>query len=103
ERYLSFEHLDDPGTGCVIAALGSEISRQSIEVRLRINDAMQAYRERMLRYLPGRSVAEKRGQFFVLFPGMAGGLATARGVVDPQRRPSILAAAGAFYPNAVAS
>jgi len=103
ERYLSFEHLDDPGTGCVIAALGSEISRQSIEVRLRINDAMQAYRERMLRYLPGRSAAEKRGQFFVLFPGMAGVLATARAVVDPERRREILAAARSFYLNAFAS
>jgi len=103
ERYLSFEHLDDPGTGCVIAALGSEITRQPIEVRLRINEAMQAYRDRLLRYLPGRTPAEKRGQFFVLFPGMAGVLAVARAIVDPQLRREVLAAARSFYLNAFAS
>ena len=103
ERYLSFEHLDDPGAGCVIAALGSDISRQPTNVRLRINEAMRGYSDRMLRYLPGRSAAEKRGQFFVLFPGMAGVLVTARAIVDPQRRREVLAAAKSFYLNAFAS
>jgi TetR/AcrR family transcriptional repressor of nem operon len=97
EQYLSVEHLNDVGTGCVIAALAPEIARQALEVRKRINQAMRRYQQRMLQYLPGRSVEEKRAQFFVLFPGMAGVLGIARAIVDPRRREEILEGAKSFY------
>jgi TetR/AcrR family transcriptional regulator, transcriptional repressor for nem operon len=97
EHYLSVDHLNDAGTGCVIAALAPEIARQPVEVRKRINQAMQRYRERMLQYFPGRSVEEKRAQFFVLIPGMAGVLGIARAIVDPRRQEEILEAARSFY------
>jgi TetR/AcrR family transcriptional regulator, transcriptional repressor for nem operon len=97
EHYLSVDHLNDAGTGCVIAALAPEIARQPVEVRKRINQAMQRYRERMLHYLPGRSVEEKRARFFVLFPGMAGVLGVARAIVDKRRQEEILNAAKSFY------
>jgi hypothetical protein len=51
----------------------------------------------MLPYIPGDTLEEKRGRFFVLFPGMAGILVAARAIVDPQRRELILAAARSFY------
>ncbi len=37
----------------VLAALAPEISRQPLAVRKRINQAMLAYRERMIPYIPG--------------------------------------------------
>jgi TetR/AcrR family transcriptional regulator, transcriptional repressor for nem operon len=97
EHYLSVEHLNDAATGCVIAALAPEIARQPVEVRKRINQAMQRYRERMLRFFPGRSAEERRAQFFVLIPGMAGVLGIARAIVDPRRQEEILEAARSFY------
>ncbi len=97
ERYLSVEHLNDPGKGCVLAALAPEIARQPVEVRARINKAMRAFMERMLPYVPGRDPIEKLGQFFVLFPGMAGVLVFARAMADPQVRERVLGAAKSFY------
>lgn len=97
ERYLSAEHLEDPGGGCVLATLAAEIARQRPAVRARINAAMKAYRERLLPFLPGKDLAEKRRQFMVLFPAMAGVLMTARAMNDPAARKEMLSAAKSFY------
>jgi TetR/AcrR family transcriptional regulator, transcriptional repressor for nem operon len=97
EHYLSAKHLGAPGTGCPLAALAQELTRQPLGVRKRINQSMLAYRERMLPYIPGATVEEKRGRAFILFSGMAGMLVTARAIVDPQGRDRALAAARSFY------
>src|SRR5437868_6556978 len=72
EEYLSVKHLNGPGDGCALAALAPEMARQPLQVRKRINQSMLAYRDRLLRYIPGRTLEEKLGRFFVLFPAMAG-------------------------------
>jgi len=102
EDYLSIKHLNAPGSGCPLAALAPEIARQPLGIRRRINESMLAYRERMLPYVTGRSVEEKRARFFVLFPGMAGVLVAARAIADPQGRERMLAAAKSFYLEAFA-
>jgi len=63
-------HLEDPGR-CVLSTLAAEIARQRPAVRARINAAMNAYRERLRPFLPGKNDAEKRRQFMLLFPSMA--------------------------------
>lgn len=102
ERYLSLEHLEDPGGGCVISTLAAEIARQRPAVRARINAAMKSYRERLLPFFPGKDDAEKRRQYIVLFPSMAGVLMTARATADPAARKEILSEAKRFYINAFA-
>lgn len=102
ERYLSLEHLEDPGGGCVLSTLAAEIARQRPAVRARINAAMKLYRERLLPYLPGKDDAEKRCQFIVLFPAMAGVLMTARAMTDTAARKEILSVARRFYVSAFA-
>jgi len=97
ENYLSPEHANHPETGCPLALMSEEFARQPLEVRKRINQSMLAFRERMLPYIPGDNIEEKRRRFFVLFPGMAGILVAARAIVDPQRRELMLAAARSFY------
>jgi TetR/AcrR family transcriptional repressor of nem operon len=97
EFYLSPEHASHPENGCPLALMAAEFSRQPLEVRKRINQSMLAYRERMLPYIPGEDIEEKRRRFFVLFPAMAGVLMAARAIVDPQRREQALAAARSFY------
>ena len=97
EDYLSAMHLNAPGTGCPLAALAPEMARQPLEVRKRIHHSMLAYCERMLPWIPGATVEEKRGRSFILFSGMAGALVAARAIADPQARAHALAAARSFY------
>jgi TetR/AcrR family transcriptional repressor of nem operon len=97
EFYLSAGHLNDPGNGCPLAALGPEIARQPMEIRKRINQSMQAYGERMFPYIAGRTAEDKRIRVSILFSGMAGVLVAARAAADPQRRERMLAAARSFY------
>lgn len=102
ERYLSLEHLEDPGSGCVLSTLAIEIARQRPAVRARINAAMKSYRDRLLLFFPGKDDVEKRRQFIVLFPAMAGILMTARAITDPAAREEILSVARRFYISAFA-
>lgn len=101
EDYLRAKHLNTPGTGC--RALAPEIARQPLEIRKRINQSMLALRERLLPYIPGHTVEEKRAHFFDLFPGMAGVLVTARAIADRHGRERMLAAARSFYLEAFGS
>jgi TetR/AcrR family transcriptional repressor of nem operon len=102
EHYLSAKHLSAPGAGCPLAALAPEIARQPLAIRKRINQSMLAYGERMLPWIPGRNVDEKRARAFILFTGMAGTLVAARAIVDTQGRDRMLAASRSFYVEAFA-
>jgi TetR/AcrR family transcriptional repressor of nem operon len=102
EHYLSVEHLEDPGGGCVLSTLAAEIARQRPAVRARIHAAMKSYRERLLPFFPGNDDTDKRRQFIVLFPAMAGVLMTARTMTDPAARRETLAVAKRFYIQAFA-
>lgn len=103
EDYLSVRHLSAPGAGCPLAALAPEIARQPFAIRKRINQSMQAYAERMLPWIPGRTVAERRARAFILFTGMAGVLVGARAIAEAEGRDRMLAAARSFYTEAFAS
>jgi hypothetical protein len=63
---------------------------------------MKSYRERLLPFFPGNDDAQKRQQFIVLFPAMAGILMTARAMTDPAARKEILSVARSFYIKAFA-
>jgi len=97
EGYLSTEHLSAPGSGCALAALGPELARQSLAVRKRINQSMLGYRERLVPFIPGETLDEKRATFSILFPAMAGVVAAARALVDRAARERMLARARQFF------
>jgi TetR/AcrR family transcriptional regulator, transcriptional repressor for nem operon len=90
ERYLRVGHTNSPGTGCVRAALGPELARKPIAVRRRIEVLLEAYRERFLPFMPGKTREEKQAKFRLLFPSMTGVLTMARVSSDLQRRKQIL-------------
>jgi TetR/AcrR family transcriptional repressor of nem operon len=102
EAYLSEEHLHRPRSGCALAALGPEMSHQSLQVRKRIVQVLLAFGDRLSPYLPGRTSDEKRGYFGVLLPGMAGVLLAARAIPDPQLQKHMLATARSFYTKSFA-
>jgi TetR/AcrR family transcriptional repressor of nem operon len=97
ERYLSMGHANSPGTGCVRAALGPELARKPVAVRRRIEAFLQAYRERLLPFMPGRTREEKLAKIRFLFPSMAGVLMMSRVISDLHRREQILMEARTFF------
>ena len=97
ERYLSAGHANSPGTGCVRAALGPELARKPVAVRRRIEVLLEAYRERLTPFMPGKTREEKIAKISLLFPSMAGVLMMARVSSDPQRREQILMEARTFF------
>lgn len=103
EYYLSPRHAASPGLGCVLAALAPEIARKPIAVRRRIEASMNAYRERLLPYMPGATREKKLATLRVLFAGMMGVLIMARTTADPQLQESIVKDARAFYLERFAS
>jgi TetR/AcrR family transcriptional repressor of nem operon len=97
ERYLSTGHANSPGSGCVLAALGPELARKPVAVRKRIEVLLEAYRERLLPFMPGQTREEKLAKVRLLFPSMAGVLMMARVIPDPQRREQRLMEARNFF------
>lgn len=101
--YLSEEHMAHPESGCAVAALGTEIGRYPKRCRARIALAMDGYRLRLQALLPGETESERKAQFDVLFPSMAGCLMTARAQADSDRREEILEGARSFFVGAFCS
>ncbi len=97
ERYLSTRHADSPGMGCALAALGPELARKPLSVRKRIEASREAYRERILPFVPGRTREEKLMKFQLLYASMAGVLTMARMTSSPQMREQMLTEAKKFF------
>jgi TetR/AcrR family transcriptional repressor of nem operon len=97
ERYLSAGHANSPGMGCVLSALGPELARKPLSVRKRIEASREAYRERLLPFIPGQTREEKVAKFQLLFPSMAGVLTAARMTLSPQSREQMLMEARSFF------
>jgi TetR/AcrR family transcriptional regulator, transcriptional repressor for nem operon len=97
EHYLSARHANSPGTGCAVSALGPELARKPLSVRKRIEASLEAYRERLLPFVPGQTREEKLAKCQVLFPSMAGVLTMVRMTSSPQRREQMLTEARKFF------
>jgi TetR/AcrR family transcriptional regulator, transcriptional repressor for nem operon len=97
EQYLSPRHANSPGMGCVVSALGPELARKPLSVRERIEASREAYRERLLPFVPGRTREERIAKFQLLFSSMVGVLTVARMTLSLQRREQILKEARAFF------
>ena len=97
ERYLSVDHANSPGSGCVLSALAPELARKPLSVRKRIDALLDAYRERLLPFIPGQTREEKLAKCKLLFASMAGVLMMARVTSDPQRREQVLTEARNFF------
>jgi TetR/AcrR family transcriptional repressor of nem operon len=93
ESYLSAAHRDAPGTGCLIAALGGDISRQPKSVR----DAFTEEFKETFEFLAGLTASDDNSispdETLVAFASMAGALMLARAVTDEGLSARILTAA----------
>jgi TetR/AcrR family transcriptional regulator, transcriptional repressor for nem operon len=97
EYYLSVRHANSLGRGCVLSALGPELARKPLSVRRRIEASLEAYRERLLPFIPGQTREEKLAKIRLLYSSMAGVLMMARLTTDPQKREQRLMEARDFF------
>ena len=79
EGYLSPEHRDAPGQGCVVAALGADIARQPPSVREAFTKELGDVFELLARLIPGDAPSHLYDDAIAAFAGMAGALILARG------------------------
>jgi TetR/AcrR family transcriptional repressor of nem operon len=94
--YLSARHRDTPGSGCVVAALGGEISRQPDAVRDAFTDEFTRASEFLAELVSSDDSSITRDDALASFASMAGGLMLARAVNDPALSDRILKATSAW-------
>lgn len=99
--YVSRTHRDDPGAGCMMPSLGSEMPRHAPEVRA----AFTAQIGRVLQNLQGLlpDTPDREDRAITLLSGMAGAVMLARAVDDPAFSDRILKTCRAFWTDAFAS
>jgi TetR/AcrR family transcriptional regulator, transcriptional repressor for nem operon len=91
--YLSPEHRDAPGNGCVVAALGADIARQPRAIRRAFTTETKKALEYLAEQVPGGDMARRRENAIAAFACMIGGLVLARAVSDENFSEVILKAA----------
>ena len=88
--YLSREHRDAPGNGCVVAALGPDIARQPRAVRHAFTVETRKVLEYLAEQLPGDDLARRRENAIAAFACMIGAMVLARAVSDEDFSEQIL-------------
>lgn len=92
EGYLSREHRDEPGQGCVVAALGADIARQPHSVREAFTKELEDVFEFLAQFMPGDDPSRRYDDAIAAFAGMTGALILARAVNDETLAERILQA-----------
>jgi TetR/AcrR family transcriptional repressor of nem operon len=82
QTYLSRAHRDDPGTGCLLAALGPEVSRQGPAVRRAVTDYVRSACDLLAKMVPGKSKAARRQKVIATYATLVGAMVMARAVDD---------------------
>jgi TetR/AcrR family transcriptional repressor of nem operon len=78
--YLNPPHCDDPGRGCPITALASDIARlkPGSAVRTAYVDGLTAFAEQMIPLMEGRSTSEKRSEALAMLSMLVGAVTLVR-------------------------
>jgi TetR/AcrR family transcriptional repressor of nem operon len=91
-RYLSTEHRDNPGTGCLFAAVGSEAARQGSQIRYVVTAGLKRSFELLTGFMPGRSEKMRRRQALAMYASLVGAVILSRAADDPALSKEILEA-----------
>ena len=82
DAYLDRNHRDNPGVGCLLAALGPDISRQGPAVRGVITGYVRTAFDILTKLVPGKSRAAKRRKAISAYATLLGTMVLARAVDD---------------------
>ncbi len=96
-RYLAPHHRDEPGSGCYLPSLASEVARSSPATRHAYTATFLRVANQVAAYMPGESAEVRLDAALVLLTGMAGAVAVARAVADPELSDRLLRQSRAFY------
>jgi TetR/AcrR family transcriptional repressor of nem operon len=99
--YLSLRHHDHPERGCLLAMLGTEISRQPQAVKEMVTIEQQKLLDFLSGIAPGKTKALRRKQAIIALAAMVGAMTLARGSSDTYLRREILETVAASVPNNV--
>ena len=91
--YLTSRHRDNPGAGCLLAALGPEVSRQGPVVRCAVTDYVRSTFELLAKLVSGKSKAARRQRVISTYAMLVGAMVMARAVDDRALSQEILDAA----------
>lgn len=80
--YLSGGHRDNPGAGCVLAALGPDVARQGPAVRHSVTGYMRSAFDFVAKLVPGKSKAARRQKAISTWATLVGAMVIARAVDD---------------------
>lgn len=78
--YLTSSHRDTPGGGCLLAALGSDVSRQGPPVRRAVTGYVRAAIDLLTKLVPGKSAAARRQKAISTYATLVGAMVIARAV-----------------------
>jgi TetR/AcrR family transcriptional repressor of nem operon len=88
--YLSPAFRDMPGYACLMAALGSEISRRGHAVRRMSEKYTQEFIDVLAQVVPGATKADRYARAMTIYATLIGAVVLARAVDDPAFSKSIL-------------
>ncbi|MEO8034650.1 MAG: TetR/AcrR family transcriptional regulator, partial [Acidobacteriota bacterium] len=80
--YLTKRHRDDPGAGCLLAALGPDVSRQGPAVRRSVTDYVRTAVDLLTTLVPVKSKAARRQKAISAYATLVGAMVMARAVND---------------------
>jgi TetR/AcrR family transcriptional regulator, transcriptional repressor for nem operon len=92
ERYLTNTHRDNPGTGCMLAALGPDVARQGQPVRSAVTDYVRSAVDLLTTLVPGKFKAARRQKAISAYATLVGAMVLARAVDDRALSQEILEA-----------
>jgi len=95
--YLSPEHVGNPGEGCPLAALSTDITRLPARERRRIERPLTDYIDEMAQFVKGSTHQERRRYAMLLFSSMAGVVSAGGAITDQQAQEELLQYAREFY------
>ena len=82
DAYLNRSHRDNPGAGCVLAALGPDVSRQGSPVRSAVTDYVRSTVDLLTKLVPGKFKAARRQKAISTYATLVGAMVLARAVDD---------------------
>lgn len=91
-NYLSCEHRDNPGSGCLMAALGADAARQSPMIKRAFTQSFNRLLASLMKILPVKNEAAKREQALATLASLVGAQVIARAVDDPELSQEVLRA-----------
>jgi TetR/AcrR family transcriptional regulator, transcriptional repressor for nem operon len=82
DAYLTSRHRDNPGAGCLLAALGPDVSRQGRAVRRSVTDYVRSAVDLLVTLVPGKTKAARRQKALSTYATLVGTMVMARAVDD---------------------